>query len=148
LFDTMIECPQVAELIAGGYLVKSRVYAPVDPDLRGVKTQSGDYVIGQLAGRMNTDGLVGDIVTHWLKYGEGRAAVVFAVDVAHSVHIKNEFVNAGVRAEHLDGGTPKDDRDAILARLAAGETQVVSNCMVLTEGWDMPSVGCCILARP
>jgi DNA repair protein RadD len=48
IFDTMIECPQVADLIVGGFLVKSRVYAPVDPDLRGVRTQQGDYVVGQL----------------------------------------------------------------------------------------------------
>ena len=63
-------------------------------------------------------------------------------------NIKNEFVNASVRAEHLDGSTPKDERDAILARLKSGETEVVSNCQVLTEGWDMPEVGCCVLARP
>ncbi len=36
----------------------------------------------------------------------------------------------------------------MLRRLASGETRVVANCAVLTEGWDMPAVGCCILARP
>jgi DNA repair protein RadD len=148
IFTTMIECPQVADLIVGGYLVKSRVYAPVDPDLRGVRTQRGDYVVGQLERRMNTDPLVGDIVEHWLKYGERRRTVCFAVGVEHSVHIRNEFLQAGVRAEHLDGTTPVAEREAILARLESGETEIVTNCMVLTEGWDMPAVGCCILARP
>jgi DNA repair protein RadD len=149
IFTSIIECPQVAELIVGGYLVKSRVYAPVPEDVaKGVKTQSGDYIISQLAGRMNTDELVGDIVTHWHKHGENRPTVVFGVDVAHSVHIKNEFINAGVRAEHLDGETPQGDRDAILARLRSGETQVVCNCMVLTEGFDCPDIGCIVLARP
>jgi DNA repair protein RadD len=148
IFDTMIECPQVADLIVGGFLVKSRVYAPVDPDLRGVRTQQGDYVVGQLERRMNTDALVGDIVEHWLKYGERRRTVCFAVGVEHSVHIRNEFLQADVRAEHLDGGTSIAEREAILARLASGETEIVTNCMVLTEGWDMPAVGCCILARP
>jgi DNA repair protein RadD len=148
IFDKIIEAPQVAELIIGGYLVWSRVYAPVDPDLKGVKTQSGDYVISQLSARMNTDQLVGDVVADWLKHGERRRTVCFAVGVEHSIHIKNEFVNFDVRAEHIDGSTPKDERDAILARLKSGETEVVTNCMVLTEGWDMPEVGCCILARP
>jgi superfamily II DNA or RNA helicase len=148
IFEVMIECPQVPELIALGFLVGTKVYAPVDPNLKGVRTQSGDYVINQLAGRMNTDELVGDIITHWIKYGEHRRTVVFAVDVAHSVHIAGEFIKAGIRAEHLDGRTPIPDRAAILARLASGETEVVSNCMVLTEGWDMPEVGCCVLARP
>jgi DNA repair protein RadD len=148
IFTKLIECPQVEELIGLGVLVRSRVYAPVDPDLTGVRTQNGDYVINQLASRMNTDKLVGDIVTHWLQYGERRRTVIFAVDVAHSVHIRNEMIRAGVRAEHLDANTPISEREAILARLASGETELVTNCMVLTEGWDMPEAGCCILARP
>jgi superfamily II DNA or RNA helicase len=97
---------------------------------------------------MDRQKLVGDIVTHWHKYGERRKTVAFAVSVAHSVHIRDEFIRSGVRCEHIDGGTPKPERDATLARLAVGEVEVVSNCMVLTEGWDMPEVGCCVLARP
>jgi len=41
-----------------------------------------------------------------------------------------------------------DERDATLERLASGAIEVVTNCMVLTEGWDMPALGCLILARP
>jgi DNA repair protein RadD len=59
IFETIIECPQVAELIAQGYLVKTRVYAPVDPDLRGVRTQAGDYVEAQLTERMDRPKLIG-----------------------------------------------------------------------------------------
>jgi DNA repair protein RadD len=88
IFDTMIETPQVADLIVGGFLVKSRVYAPVDRDVaKGVRIEKGDYIVGQLERRMNTDALVGDIVEHWLKYGERRRTVCFAVGVEHSVHI-------------------------------------------------------------
>jgi DNA repair protein RadD len=148
IFETLIECPQIAALIEQDYLVKTRIYAPVDPDLRGVKTQAGDYVENQLADRMDRPKLVGDIVTHWHKYGEHRKTVAFACSVGHSIHIRDEFIRAGVRTEHIDGSTPKDQRDATLARLASGEIDLVTNCMVLTEGWDMPVVGCCILARP
>jgi len=148
IFEEMIETPQVAELIELGHLVESRVYAPVDPDLRGVGSRSGDYIEGQLADRMDRPKLVGDIVSHWHKYGERRKTVVFAVNVAHSIHLRDEFSRSGVRAEHIDGSTPKDERDASLARLESGEIEVVTNCMVLTEGWNMPEVGCCVLARP
>ena len=82
IFETIIECPQVAELITQGYLVKTRVYAPVMPDLKGVKVQAGDYVESQLAERMDRPKLVGDIVTHWHKYGERRKTVCFAINVA------------------------------------------------------------------
>jgi DNA repair protein RadD len=148
IFDTIVESPQVEALIEQGHLVKTRVYAPINPDLKGVRTVAGDYVESQLATRMDQPKLVGDIVTHWHKYGERRKTVAFAVNVAHSLHIRDEFLRSDVRAEHLDGETPKDERDAILARLASGATELVSNCMVLTEGWDMPAVACCILARP
>jgi hypothetical protein len=53
-----------------------------------------------------------------------------------------------VSAAHLDGNTPEDLRAEILARLDRGELQVVSNCQILSEGWDQPSVKCIILARP
>ncbi len=148
VFDRLVECPQVAQLIEQRFLVRTVVYAPVIPDLRGVETRNGDYVESQLADRMDRDDLVGDIVTNWHRYGERRKTVCFATGVAHSLHIASEFNKAGVRAEHLDGATPKFERDLILRRLADGETELVTNCMVLTEGWDMPPVSCCILARP
>ena len=149
IFQHMIETPQVAELIRQGYLVGTRVYAPVDVDpiLRGVRTVAGDYVESQLDERMNCDALVGDIVTHWHKFGERRKTIAFAVSVAHSIHIRDEFIKSGVRAEHIGGATPKLERDATLARLERGEIDLVANCMVLTEGWDMPAIGICRSAR-
>src|SRR5262249_7353365 len=106
VFDTMIECPQIGELITLGHLVKLKIFAPAPPDLRGVETAStGDYVIHQLSDRMNTDPLVGDIVEHWLRHSGRRRTVIFAVDIAHSVHIRNELIKSGVKAEHIDGST-------------------------------------------
>jgi superfamily II DNA or RNA helicase len=64
------------------------------------------------------------------------------------VHLRDEFRRSGVWAEHIDGSTPTEERDAILARLAAGTADVVCNAMVLTEGWDQPEVSCLVLARP
>jgi DNA repair protein RadD len=147
-FDELIEGPQIPELIAAKYLVPTIYYAPAEPDLRGVETQQGDYAINQLADRMNRDDLVGDIVSNWHKLAQRRKTLVFCVDVAHSVHVRNEFVKSGVHAEHVDGSTPKTERDAILTRLASGETEVVCNCLVLTEGFDLPAIGCIMLARP
>jgi len=60
IFETIIETPQVAELIKQKYLVGTRVYAPIDPDLRGVQTRQGDFVEAQLAERMDRPQLVGE----------------------------------------------------------------------------------------
>jgi DNA repair protein RadD len=148
VFEVLIECPQVIELIEQKFLVGTRVYAPTLPDLKGLKVQAGDWTEKELAERMDKPKLVGDIVTHWHRLAEKRKTVVFATGVQHSIHIRDEFRKSGVRCEHIDGGTPKDERDGILRRLADGDIDVVTNCMVLTEGWDQPPVGCCVLARP
>jgi superfamily II DNA or RNA helicase len=97
---------------------------------------------------MDTPKLVGDLAEHWFRFGERRRTVVFATGVKHSIHIRDEFRLAGVLAEHIDGGTPVEERDRILAQLAKGEVELASNAMVLTEGWDEPSVSCLVLARP
>jgi superfamily II DNA or RNA helicase len=123
-------------------------FAPTRPELAGVQVARGDYVETQLAERMDKPQLVGDIVTHWHRLAERRRTVVFATGVAHSVHLRDEFRRSGVWAEHIDGSTPAEERDGILARLAAGTVDVVTNCMVLTEGWDQPEVSCLVLARP
>ena len=148
IFERLIECPQVSELIKLDYLVRTKVYAPSTPDLKGVHTRQGDYVESELAEVMDVPELVGDIVSHWHRLAERRKTVVFATSVAHSIHLCEEFTKSGVKAEHIDGSTPKEERDEILARLSRGEIEVVTNCMVLTEGWDQPDVSCCILARP
>lgn len=149
IFDEMVECPAIPELIRQGHLVPSVCYSHPTADLKGVKSSiTGDWQTGELAERMNTDKLVGDIVTHWNRLAEGRKTVVFAVDVAHSKHIANEFIASGIKTGHIDGGTPIAEREETLAKLSAGDITVVSNCMVLTEGWDQPDVACCVLARP
>jgi len=147
-FKTMIETPQIDELIKLSYLVPTRVYAPSTPDLRKVQTLHGDYVERELADVMDKPELVGDIVSHWHRLADRRKTVVFVTSVAHSIHLRDEFIKSGVKAEHIDGSTPKDERDEILAKLSRGEIEVVVNCMVLTEGWDQPDVACCVLARP
>ena len=80
----------------------------------------------------------------WLEHGGGRPAVVFTGTIAES----RECVEAlGARAAHLDGATPTRERDEILRRFEAGELDVISNCSVLTEGWDSARAEVCVLAR-
>jgi len=148
VFDVIVEGAPIAQLIADGYLVGTKVYAPSTPDLTGVKIERGDYAEGQLAERMDDAKLVGDVIVHWHRLADRRPTVVFATGVAHSVHLRDEFRRSGVLAEHIDGNTPTVERDHILAQLAGGKIDVICNCAVLTEGWDQPQVSCLVLARP
>jgi DNA repair protein RadD len=149
IFDELILGPSVADLTADGYLVPPRIYAPYQPDMTGVRIErTGDYNEAQVAERMDRPALIGDVLTHYLKHAQGRRAVVFASGVQHSVHLRDRFRISGIMAEHLDGSTPTDERDAILRRLKEGKVEVVTNAQVLVEGWDAPEVECLILARP
>lgn len=145
IFKTIVVSAYPDELIAQGWLHAPKVYAGSPPDLRGVIVTGGDYNLGELAKRMNNDA---DVVGTWQQRAAGRRTIAFAVDIDHSKRITKAFSDAGVPAEHLDGSTPADERSAILARLKSGETLIVSNCMVLTEGWDLPALECAIIARP
>lgn len=150
-YDELVVVASPKQLIGDGFLVEPRVFTVPSkhlPDLSRVRMKGGDYDADQLSAAVDTEGLVGNIVEHWEKHAENRLTVCFAVNVEHSKHIVARFLERGIAAEHLDGETPTAERDAILARLERGETRVVSNCAVLTEGWDQPSVKCAILARP
>ncbi|MEE8262776.1 MAG: DEAD/DEAH box helicase [Gammaproteobacteria bacterium] len=148
IYTAMAHAPPIKELINQGFLVPIRYYEPERPDLRGVKVRLGDYVESELEVRMDTDQLVGSVVENWGRLAEGRKTVVFASGVKHSIHLTREFCAAGVNSEHIDGNTPDEDRRRILNGLQFGDVQVVTNCMVLTEGWDSPPVSACVLARP
>jgi DNA repair protein RadD len=150
-FETMVVGEEVTRLIQHGYLLRPRVFTkPIRKldELAKLRVVNGDYDGSQLGEFMNQRELVGDIVEHWSRDGLGRRTVVFASSVDHSRSIVERFRDVGVRAEHLDHRTPHGVRAAMLERLVSGATQVISNCSILSEGWDCPSLECVVLARP
>lgn len=149
-FDRLHVIASFEQLAADGYLVVPRVFTtPRAPDLSKVKlTKAGDYNPEQLAEAMNTRGLVGDVVDHWKRHAEGRTTVVFAASVEHSRDLCEAFRAAGVAADHVDANTEETERDAALTRLARGESTVLCNMGICTEGWDLPRCKCVVLARP
>lgn len=151
LYQGLVVVAPPKTLMDAGFLVEPRVWSVPSgslPDLSGVRVKGGDYDATELARACDRATLVGDIVEHWQRHAPGQRTVCFAASVEHSKHIAERFRAAGIAAEHLDGETDIATRAGILGRLASGETLVVCNCAVLTEGWDMPAVSCCILARP
>ncbi len=148
MYDDLIECGSIRKLTDQGHLVPTRIVAPTMPDLEGIRIIGGDYEKGSLSERMNKPKLVGDLVTHWLKFAEGRPTVVFCTSIAHSRYVAQIFRRNGIAAGHVDGDMPEIEREQVLNDLHTGEIKVLANCQVLTEGWDEPKVSCVILARP
>lgn len=148
LFRSLVIVETIRGLTERGFLVPSTGFAFDVPDLSGVRSTGGDYNDRDLGEVMSKSAIVGNVVDQWREKAGGVRTVLFAVTIEHSKKLVAEFRSAGVYAEHLDGTTPKSERGAILQRLETGETTLVSNVGVLTEGWDSPRVECCILARP
>jgi superfamily II DNA or RNA helicase len=146
-YDDLIIGATTQQLIRDGYLSNFRVFAPSHPDLTGVSTVAGDYHEGQLAEAMDKPQLTADVVSTWLKLGENRPTLCFAVNRAHARSLLRDFQRAGVSCDYVDGDTDRGERHRIRKCFEAGETRVVVNVGVLTTGvdWD---VRCLILARP
>ncbi len=153
LFQELVVAASICELIELGFLVDCDVYAPVEPDLTGVKSQRGiggelDYNEKQLAEAVDKPGLTGDIVANWSKHAAGKPTVVFACNIPHSQHIVEAFEKAGVAAAHIDYHHTDEERAAILDGFNQGRFTVLSNSALLAEGWDAPHAEVMILARP
>jgi DNA repair protein RadD len=148
-FEVLVQISKPSELIAQGYLVEPRVIAlRRTPNLSGVHTRAGDYVVEELEAACNTQELRGDLVEAYKAYSAGVRALCFATTVNHSREIVRDFVAAEVPAEHVDANTPLEQRAAIFDRFRAGITLVISNVMIAGEGTDLPVCKTVIMARP
>jgi superfamily II DNA or RNA helicase len=148
VFEDYVVAATVKELTNQGFLVPVTGFGYDEPDLSEIHTQLGDYKIDELSEKMRKVVLSGNMIHQWKEHSAGKRTVVFAVDIEHSKAIIEQFVAEGIKAEHVDGEMDVNLRDAILERLRTGETTVVSNCSILVEGWDQPSVETAILMRP
>ncbi len=136
-------------MVEQGYLCPPRSKRiSVDVDLGSVKKSHGDFQSEALAEALEGAGAISDVLASYIEHGEERKTLVFCPTVAMAHHTAEAFRAAGLAAEAVDGTTPADERAAILRRLHTGETQVLANVGVLTEGFDEPSVSCIVIAAP
>jgi DNA repair protein RadD len=142
-------------LYTSGHLAKPRTFAAppavvadLVKQLKSVRTAAGDYNKAELEQVVDSQLLVGNVVSESIRLAPRVPKVVFAAGVKHSQRIAERFRRRGIKATHLDGNTPVDERAAILGRLASGDLEVVSNVDVLSEGWDLPALGAVVIARP
>ena len=149
-FDILIKGPSIRELTAKQHLCPFRLFAYYIQriNLRNVSTRAGDYDLHQLADAVATSQVRADLVKTWEQYARGKRTVVFAVNTKLSKEYTEAYCRAGYAAEHIDGETPEDERTAILTRFKEGETQILCNCNIVTEGFDLPEMECVQIVRP
>lgn len=149
VFKALVYYRSLTDMIAEGWLcdlVPGTVRT--DLDLSKVRKTAGDWAEGALGEALLKAKVPMNLVDSWRKMAEGRPTLAFLPTVESSKAVTEAFNAAGIPAEHIDANVPYEDRQGTYKRLQTGETSVVSNCMVLTEGFDEPSVACVIVARP
>lgn len=139
-YDDMVHGPSMKELIAMGRLSDYRPFSPSKVDLKGLRSQNGDYAKNQLNDRFGNDKkLIGDIVGHYKKHALGKLGITFAVSIDASKRLAQAYRDAGVPAMHIDGTTPDDDRKKIIRAYARRELHQLTNCNLLSFGFDLSS---------
>jgi len=142
IFRTLVTGPTVAELTAAGHLVPSVVYSVPGPDLSNVPIRAGEFAVGAAGVAMG--GLVGDVVEHYQRLGQGRRAIIFATTIEHAEALVDGFDGFAL----LTGKTPRRERNDTIDALNAGTLRGIVNVGVLVEGFDCPPVSYIGLARP
>ena len=144
-FESLAYEYTLPKAIREGYLSPIKAMTiPLQLDLSGVSIQSGDFKAGDIATAL--DPYLHQIADEMMKYCRDRKTVVFLPLVKTSQKFKEILNEKGFKAAEVNGESK--DRAEVLETFDKGEYNVLCNSMLLTEGWDCPSVDCVIVLRP
>lgn len=144
-FDSKAYEYGMGQAIRDGYLcpVKAQLI-PLELDINSVGISNGDYSVGEIGTAL--DPYLDQIAREMLHYCRGHKTVVFLPLVATSKRFCELLNKYGLRAAEVNGNS--DNRSDILSAFENGDFDVLCNSMLLTEGWDCPSVDCVVVLRP
>lgn len=150
VWEKVVDYMSIREAIFGGYLVPILPAEVIETkmDMRKVRKTGGDYSDGDLGRELEESGAIAQMADAVLEHATDRKGVAFLPTVRTSELLAEALRVRGIVAEHLDGETETGERKAILRRLKTGETLWVTNCAVLTEGFDEPSISAVLVGRP
>ncbi|UDQ99257.1 DEAD/DEAH box helicase [Lentisphaerota bacterium WC36G] len=145
VFDSLAYEYALPQAIKDGYLCKIKALTlPVNIDLNGIGTQAGDFKSAELDDRLTP--YLKDIAKQMTEHCLNRKTVIFLPLIATSQKMCEILNGLGFNAAEVNGNSP--DRKQILEDFDAGKYNVLCNSMLLTEGWDCPSVDCIVCLRP
>lgn len=145
VFDSLAFEYKLTDAIKEGYLCKIMAQTiPLQLDITSVTMSGGDYAVGDLGTAL--DPYLEQIAAEMARRCKSRKTVVFLPLIKTSQKFRDLLNAHGFRAAEVNGQS--DDRRQVLADFDAGKYNVLCNSMLLTEGWDCPSVDCVVVLRP
>lgn len=144
-FDNKAYEYSMNEAIREGYLcpIKAQMI-PLELDISNVGVSNGDYAVGEIGSALEP--YLHQIAQEMLRYCKGRKTAVFLPLIKTSQKFCQMLNDIGLSAAEVNGDSA--DRAEVLADFEAGKYDVLCNSMLLTEGWDCPSVDCIVVLRP
>lgn len=145
VFDSLAFEYKLTDAIKEGYLCRIMAQTiPLKLDISSVTMSGGDYAVGDLGTAL--DPYLEQIAAEMAQRCKGRKTVVFLPLIKTSQKFRDLLNSHGFRAAEVNGQST--DRKEVLADFDAGKYNVLCNSMLLTEGWDCPSVDCVVVLRP
>ncbi len=144
-FDSLAYEYTLPKAIKEGYLAPIKALTiPLKLDINSVSMQSGDFAVGELSTAL--DPYLEQIAQEMQTYCKDRKTVVFLPLIKTSQKFTEILNQSGFRAAEVNGNS--ENREQVLKDFDQGRYNVLCNSMLLTEGWDCPSVDCVIVLRP
>ncbi|MDP6704624.1 MAG: helicase-related protein, partial [archaeon] len=148
-FQEVVFSMSIKKLVHRGFLVKPEgLHVKVGIDLKGVRTEMGDFKKASLRKVMISDKARGIVVETLKRFASDRRGIVFSVDIEHSELLKEDIQASGFSCDAVHSKVSPVDRKQRLEDFASGKLQFIVNPMLLTEGFDCPRADCMINAAP
>lgn len=150
LFTDVSYEASVGDLIQEGYLCPLVAKnGATKADLSEVHTRGGEFVEAELQRAMDKDNLINGALDEISTLAHDRQHILgFCAGIDHSHHCALAAQARGWSADYVTGDMPSGVRDAKIALFISGKTRILFNAMLLTTGFDYPSIDCLVMLRP
>jgi len=152
VFSAVAFSYDMRQAINDGYLCPIRSFlVETEADFSGIRKVAGELAIRDVEDVLTQELHLAEIAAPILRERDGRPTIVFAASVAHAhalCRVINEMADEEEFAVALDGKSPWDVRAPVIERFKNGDIQVLVNCSLFTEGFDVPQIALVAIARP
>jgi len=150
IFQEIVFERSIHTMIRSGYLSPlngKQVFTKVE--LAKVGTRQGDFISSELSTIINTPERNRLIVENYMQYAlDRKKSLAFCVDVQHAKDLALAFQEEGIAAQAVYGAMTSEERVEAILGFSSGKYSVLTNCQLLTEGFDEPKIDCVIMGRP
>ena len=144
-YNSIVELAKTTELIRQGFLVNARTFSvDTTEEQKKLKKKGSDFSEESQLDFFHSPKVFDGDVDNYASICPGKKFIVYAVNVQHSIECAEKFTKAGFPCKHIDGNTPKGERDLILSQLRNGDILGISNFGIVTAGFDEDSIECII----